>query len=141
MDQDLTYACPHPDCDRAFDEEYKLDQHRDDKDHWDWDDDDDECHCETCDECELESEGESVDDETPSPTVRLLPPRQASKKIMSLAGDTLRDPSTCGPECKKALAASHLAVGRLCSICWENRAKNDCPHSSCGNCCSGCDVH
>ena len=43
MDQDLTYACPHPDCDSAFDEEYKLDQHMDSTGHGDWDGGDDDC--------------------------------------------------------------------------------------------------
>ena len=160
MSESLLFVCPHPECERAFDEEYKLDQHMDDKDHhcdwddddddddWDdWDDDDDddddddECHCETCDECESELEEDSSDDETPSPALRLLPPRQASKDTMRKAGDALRDPDSCDDTCKLQLAAAHMAVGRLCSICWLNRAKIDCPHNSCGNCCSGCEVH
>jgi len=131
MDEQL-YECPASHCERAFDEEYKLDQHMNDTKH--------ECDCDG--ECCEQYTEEDWDDEQPIPEVRSQPPRQASAEIMSLAGQALQDPDECDNDCVKSLAASHLAIGRVCSSgCCENRAKIDCWNDSCGECCQGCPVH
>ena len=121
---ELLFQCPDPDCERGFDAEFKLNQHMDDTGH---------CECETLEE--------DWDDEVPSPDVRQVPPRQASKRTIRLAGEALAHPDQCGTECKQALAGAHLAVGRVCSGGCGNRSKVDCPNDSCGACCQGCAVH
>ena len=49
-----------------------------------------ECDCDG--ECCEQYTEEDWDDEQPIPEVRSQPPRQASAKIMSLAGQALQDP-------------------------------------------------
>ena len=121
---ELLFQCPDPDCERGFDAEFKLNQHMDDTGH---------CECETLEE--------DWDDEVPSPEVRQVPPRQASKKTLALAGATLAHPEQCDNECKQTLAGSALAIGRVCSGGCGNRSKIDCSNDSCGACCQGCAVH
>ena len=76
---ELLFQCPDPDCERGFDAEFKLNQHMDDTGH---------CECETLEE--------DWDDEVPSPDVRQVPPRQASKRTIRLAGEALAHPDQCG---------------------------------------------
>jgi len=121
---ELLFQCPDLECDKGFDAKFKLDQHVDDTGH---------CVCETPEE--------DWDDEVPSPDVRQVPPRQASKKTLALAGATLAHPDQCDDECKQTLAGSALAIGRVCSGGCGNRSKIDCSNDSCGTCCQGCAVH
>lgn len=121
---ELLFQCPDLDCSKGFDEIFKLNQHIDDTGH---------CECETLEE--------DWDDEVPSPDVRQVPPRQASKKTLALAGATLAHPDQCDNECKQTLAGSALAIGRVCSGGCGNRSKIDCSNDSCGACCQGCAVH
>ena len=95
MDQDLTYACPHPDCDSAFDEEYKLDQHMDSTGHGDWDGGDDDCHCGSCGDCDSPGDEDTMQVEhhhtikvvhVQRKEVHLNAPRKSSKRIVSKAG-------------------------------------------------------
>ena len=126
------FECPDSDCGKSFDQEYKLNQHISDTEHV--------CDCEG--ECCEQEIVEDWDDEQPSPEVSSNPPRQASASTISLAGAALNNPEDCDNECVKTLAASHLAVGRVCSSgSCQNKAKIDCWNDSCGACCQGCSVH
>ena len=84
---ELLFQCPDPDCERGFDAKFKLDDHMASTGH-----------------CVGETHEEDWDDEVPSPEVRQVPPRQASKRTLGMAGATLAHPDQCGTECKQALA-------------------------------------
>ena len=121
MDQDLTYECPHPDCDRAFDEEYKLDQHLDSTGHGDWDGGDDDCHCGSCGDCDAPGDEDTMQVEhhhtinvvhLQRKEVHLLPPRKNSDRVVSLAGECLNDPESCSLKDLKSISASVLSVSQ-----------------------------
>ena len=115
------FECPDPDCDREFDEEYKLEQHMEAMGH-----ESDEHECDCGGECCASTRVDDWDDElepmqvehilkvthVKRKEIHLLPPRKASDRVVSLAGKGLNDPESLTPEENKSVFASTLNVSQ-----------------------------
>jgi hypothetical protein len=115
------FECPNPDCDKEFDEEYKLDQHMEAMGH-----ESDEHGCDCDGECCAPTIVDDWDDElepmqvehtikvthVQRKEIHLRPPRKSSEKIVTTAGRCLEDPETCSMGEVKGMAASLLSVSR-----------------------------